>query len=209
MKKLFMMTAVAFGLAATAGSAATFDFAALANGNEGSVEGTTISNDGISLTFDAGGTDLAYFDSINGQGRVAGLGVCGALGINGGCNPSNDDNITAGESVTLLFDRLVNISGLLFRSEGHFLVDESLNSRQLVSSETLLINGVEYTFGAAQTATFTGVSSINFAFGGAAGDEFYLSSLTATPVPVPAALPLLLAGLGGLGVMARRKRKAA
>lgn len=28
----------------------------------------------------------------------------------------------------------------------------------------------------------------------------------ATPVPVPAALPLLLAGLGGLGLMARRKR---
>ena len=30
-----------------------------------------------------------------------------------------------------------------------------------------------------------------------------------TPVPVPAALPLLLAGLGGLGFVARRKRKAA
>jgi hypothetical protein len=30
-----------------------------------------------------------------------------------------------------------------------------------------------------------------------------------TPIPVPAALPLLLAGLGGLGLVARRKRKAA
>ncbi|WP_282130221.1 VPLPA-CTERM sorting domain-containing protein [Roseobacter litoralis] len=28
-------------------------------------------------------------------------------------------------------------------------------------------------------------------------------------MPIPAALPLLLAGLGGLGFMARRKRKAA
>ena len=30
-----------------------------------------------------------------------------------------------------------------------------------------------------------------------------------TPIPVPAALPLLLAGIGGLGLMARRKRKSA
>lgn len=29
------------------------------------------------------------------------------------------------------------------------------------------------------------------------------------PVPVPAGLPLLLAGLGGLGLVARRKRKLA
>lgn len=32
---------------------------------------------------------------------------------------------------------------------------------------------------------------------------------TLSAVPVPAALPLLLAGVGGLGLMARRKRKAA
>ena len=32
---------------------------------------------------------------------------------------------------------------------------------------------------------------------------------SATPVPVPAAMPLLLAGLGGLGFMARRKKRKA
>jgi hypothetical protein len=40
-------------------------------------------------------------------------------------------------------------------------------------------------------------------------DNIVLTFDDVTPVPVPAALPLLLAGVGGLGLMARRKRKAA
>ena len=40
-----------------------------------------------------------------------------------------------------------------------------------------------------------------------ASTEITISAVA--PVPVPAALPLLLAGLGGLGLVARRKRKAA
>ncbi len=42
--------------------------------------------------------------------------------------------------------------------------------------------------------------------------NFAISSMQATaisPVPLPAALPLLAAGLGGLGFMGRRKKKAA
>jgi hypothetical protein len=40
-------------------------------------------------------------------------------------------------------------------------------------------------------------------------DNIVLTYEDVAPVPVPAALPLLLAGVGGLGLMARRKRKAA
>jgi hypothetical protein len=47
-----------------------------------------------------------------------------------------------------------------------------------------------------------------FSFGGV---ELASTKMTVNvaPIPVPAALPLLLAGLGGLGLAARRKRKAA
>lgn len=38
---------------------------------------------------------------------------------------------------------------------------------------------------------------------------FEYANLSVTAVPVPAALPLLLAGLGGLGLMGRRRRKTA
>ncbi|GIT86772.1 hypothetical protein ROBYS_17880 [Roseobacter sp. OBYS 0001] len=43
----------------------------------------------------------------------------------------------------------------------------------------------------------------------ATNDAFVIDGATISAVPVPAALPLLLAGIGGLGFMARRKRKAA
>lgn len=43
----------------------------------------------------------------------------------------------------------------------------------------------------------------------ASGDGLVLDNLAVAPVPVPAALPLLLSGLAGLGAMARRRRRAA
>ena len=40
-------------------------------------------------------------------------------------------------------------------------------------------------------------------------DNIVVSYEEMTPIPLPAALPLLLAGVGGLGLMARRNRKVA
>ena len=38
--------------------------------------------------------------------------------------------------------------------------------------------------------------------------QWLVDIMNVTPVPVPAAFPMLLAGLGGLGLMARRRRKS-
>jgi hypothetical protein len=39
--------------------------------------------------------------------------------------------------------------------------------------------------------------------------QLYVSRSALTPIPVPAALPMLLIGLGGIAVVARRRRRAA
>ena len=39
--------------------------------------------------------------------------------------------------------------------------------------------------------------------------DFYLEAMEISDVPIPAALPLLLSGLAGLGFASRRKKKAA
>ncbi len=38
--------------------------------------------------------------------------------------------------------------------------------------------------------------------------QFYISSLTVTAVPLPAALPLFLSALAGLGLMGWRRKRA-
>jgi hypothetical protein len=67
------------------------------------------------------------------------------------------------------------------------------------------------TFATASPSGFTNITSLVFSWnsGGSRLDNIVLRHEDLTPIPVPAALPLLLAGIGGLGLMARRKRKSA
>ena len=51
--------------------------------------------------------------------------------------------------------------------------------------------------------------ALSFAGGDVVGSVAYSYTLEASPVPVPAALPLLAGGLGALGVVARRRRRTA
>lgn len=77
----------------------------------------------------------------------------------------------------------------------------STNSDQFV---TFLPPASSATFANLTSLVFTHNSSVHFI------DNIVLTyEDDLTPIPVPAALPLLLAGIGGLAMMARRKSRAA
>lgn len=193
-----------------AANAAVLNFVAEAAGNERGVDdGTVIVFDGLAVTFSASGPGggFAYFDDLF-DGLPAGLGVCETLAgpAPAPCGPGADDNINAGESVTLTFSEEVSLSAFSFSGEEHVSLNASLS--------TLLINGISFTFAdvfnftPAVAAAVANLLSVTFAYGGSAPAEFYINSFSATPVPLPAAAPLLLAGIAGLGLAGRKKKRA-
>lgn len=200
--KSFLAALAALAFSASAAQAAFIDFVAEAAVNPGGfAQGTTKTFGYIDVTITANPTNPFLDDLFN--SRPGGLGACVTIKNNSGfCDPKiagNSDNIGAGESVTLDFGQKVEISNLSFNSINH----RSLNN----SSKTLLVNGVEWTFQNLFTAVMTGISVLTLAYGGSNAAEFYVSSLTA--VPLPAAAPLLISGLAGLAFAAHRKRKKA
>ena len=210
--KSLVLSALASVLAVGGAQAAVVDFVAEAAGNErGVADGTTINFDGLDVTFTSlsEGAFFAYFDDLS-SGRPAGLGVCEVLSAGPGseCATPGDDNIRSGEAVTLTFGDTVQIANLSFTDADHF----DLNSND-VNTLLIAINDpddfVRYTFAEAVALVLSDVDLIRFAFDDSGtGLQFYVNSFTAE-VPLPAAAPLMMAGLAGLGFWTRRRRKAA
>lgn len=98
-----------FGFSA---EAATISFIDEAAGNERGLanSGDFINYGDVTVTFSANETYHPYFDDLSG-GKPAGLGVCKVLDGGDQCDPSNDDNLGIGESVTLELNKASNSTG--------------------------------------------------------------------------------------------------
>jgi hypothetical protein len=163
----------------------------------------TFKNSGITVLATGthkGKTASAVQDSEKNWSATKGAG----LGVYHQKGNSGDDNITVDEVLTLTFDQAVTITRLELRSEGH-------NFNSWTKGATFLLNGVDTLLPQGTGFLTPNLSGtvFTFAYGGQSPDQFYVSAITAVPVPEPGTYAMLLAGLGAVGFVARRRRATA
>ena len=204
-----LMIAGVVGAFALPASAATFDFR---DGNltpNGVYPSPTasISVDGIGVFASAGTYASDAITEVDSPGASVsksdnGLGVVRLFQP-----PEIDGGVFVNDLLTLTFDQPVFFESLVFtETDGDDDFDLFIDGAIFAS---------EVGIGGANPFTYlfaTGVSGTSISIGADAGtfnnldeDDFRLGAVTVAPVPVPAALPLMAAGLGALLVVSRRR----
>lgn len=114
-----------------------------------------------------------------------------------------DDEGKAGFTNESTVVKITEINGMAITGANTFTASEGGGALdQIVALDSL-----------ADISSIKGTVQFNFEGGGLNGSpnsrmQFSLKALNVTPVPVPAPLALLLASVGGLGLLARRKKLA-
>ena len=215
MKKLVAL----FGmlLLSTSVQAVVFDFAAEGNRIETGYSpsfatGITDGNpmpEGLKISATTGGKDgevaYVYMDGDL-KGDDGGMGVCGMLNIDGGCDPSTDDNQVAGETVSITTTDEGNITHIQVRGDHEAVLKGTTLVYEIDSGAHSLDIGGQT--GAIWLALESASSFLSYTIIGPKEAAMYLSALRTdlTAVPLPAAVWLFgTAMLGLIGL--RRKSK--
>ncbi|HXI87921.1 MAG TPA: VPLPA-CTERM sorting domain-containing protein [Parvularculaceae bacterium] len=213
MRALLAVFAGSLALAGAA-KAAVLDFTSSATGApSGSVAGVAYSIISSGALTNAQAQDGG---SCAGHGlacQIDGLGV-------------GDDEITSGavgtlqtgESLTVTFSQQVQLTGvalldLFYSNRGVEVATISWQGGSTTISASELSNTGLSGFAALNSLVGVVTNFVSFTaanlFGDDGNNDFAVAALSFEPVPLPAALPLFLAGLAGLGFARGRKRKAA
>lgn len=216
MLKLFT-AASAVVLGAGAAHAAVIDFEGFAHGeaiNSVSAGGVT-----ATVTVDSNGAvdqAVAFDTSLSGtadpdlEGPFTGTGATNPGKVLIISEDGGPDDERFGGLVTFEFSQPIDFLGFDAFDGGLFEVTSGMGD--LFPVADLIVSGDNQSNRLTVTEGFQGVTFLNFSFmdsgEGASGaiDNIEFQIAGVAPIPVPAALPLLLAGLGGLGLVARRRR---
>ena len=220
MRNSFLAAALLAGFVGPA-SAATIDFTA-----NNSRSGTTV--DGVEWqVLNDGLTDSVHWNKNN-CGEYACAATNGGFDVGFGILGANNNEIDPREAVIVTFNGLVRILGfagmLTYFDRGASENFETVKLEYKIGDGPWLVAGLADAVEAGTPFDTVGLvvnkglwilaDAVRFTSTGkgTADDNSFnvtAAALHVAPVPVPASLPLLLAGIGALGWAARRKRKAA